>query len=51
VLLYDVRIGLKGPFSPAVGYYFYYGQILKGYYFYYGQILKELSGIPYLDWE
>jgi hypothetical protein len=31
VLIYTARIGLKSPFTPPVGYYYYYGQILKLY--------------------
>jgi hypothetical protein len=32
VLIYTARIGLKSPFTPAVGFYYYYwGQILKLY--------------------
>jgi hypothetical protein len=31
VLIYTARIGLLSPFTPAVGYYYYYGQPLKLY--------------------
>jgi hypothetical protein len=31
VLIYTARIGLNSPFTPAVGYYYYCGQIFKLY--------------------
>jgi hypothetical protein len=41
VLIYTARIGLKSPFTPGVGYYYYCGQILKLY----------EDKIPYLGWD
>jgi hypothetical protein len=31
VLVYTARIGVKSPFTPAVGYYYYCGKIPKLY--------------------
>jgi hypothetical protein len=43
VLIYTARIGLKSPFTPAVG---------LGYYYYCGQILNLYEDkIPYLGWD